>query len=206
MKKYIYQGKDKISIVRECKTCEWAFGQYNKRDRSYSKKNIDYYICAGHSDVVEYGTEIKDLHMTCDCWEIGFDYFISLVNRLEKKNNPYLVARVEELVGFGSGLIKRIGKDRKPVFFIDAKLRGWELEHTLEKEVKEKIKAVKSGNKKEVDRIMERIVECMFINKVKRLAVKVDKRAYTLEMKDLKKGKNLAIGFTEGDFKGLVKV
>lgn len=108
----------KVRINRKCKTCEWAFGQYNERDRSYSKKNIDFYICAGHSDVIKYGDKINDLNMTCDCWEAGLDYFTTLSKRLEKYENADLVLKYEASLGFNFNMVKKV-KNGKYFFKIN---------------------------------------------------------------------------------------
>lgn len=108
----------KVRINRKCKTCEWAFGQYNERDRSYNKNNIDFYICAGHSDVVKYGDKINDLNMKCGCWEPGLEYFTTLSKRLEKYENADLVLKYEASLGFNFNMLKKV-KNGKYFFKIN---------------------------------------------------------------------------------------
>lgn len=200
MKKYVYQGKDKISIDESCRTCEFNFDKICAGGRREGQERI--------GNELDYGEEIKDIAVQRDCWEgPSFDYFVSLSKRLEKKNNSSLVVKVEDKLGFDFGLIKGVGKSRKPVFFIDAKLRGWELESVLLHEVRGRVRAIKSGDKKESERLEGRIFSCMNRNKIKWLAVKVEEKSYIFEIENFKEGKNLAVGFDSfEDFKESVKV
>jgi hypothetical protein len=60
-------------INRTCKTCEWNFDGK----------------CACVNSDVGYGNKIDELEH--DCWEIGLEYFIELVNKLpERKSKEYL--------------------------------------------------------------------------------------------------------------------
>ena len=120
MAKYVYEGDDKISIDRSCRTCKFNFPaeQIDVIDKKTGKKGYKdskEKICAGQNRDLEYGQRIKDFKAERKCWDPSMEYLMNLSRRLQKKNNPYLVVKVEALLKFDFNLLRRIGKNKRLV-------------------------------------------------------------------------------------------
>lgn len=80
-----------MKIDKTCKTCEYNFISNGKN------------ICAS----VNYGEEIKDFEKERDCWSIGLEYYIELIENLNEKNRYIFECLTNDFI---------LKKDRKKLY------------------------------------------------------------------------------------------
>ena len=81
----------KIKINKKCKNCEFNFDG----------------ICAGHSDLYEYGSKILDMKKVCEMWGIDIKYFCKLRDKLLKISDIDLVVKIQKELDIDFSLIRK---------------------------------------------------------------------------------------------------